>query len=332
MDVWIAAAAAGVGAGYVVQNLKNVTRAKKRCLDLSSENINVGIRHTVEGTRCPLRRVLSSRSFGEEERERVCEVASDSESASTSGYGNESVHSDPDSPNVILNEEHVQEGCKCALSCESETNGVSNVDSLPFPSTSEVGFSYSYERKRSSSLRCRKINTQSLKPQTSLESCLMAQLYEEHAEYTYSLNPLQKPAVRRFLVTDGIRVISTTPYKSFSEANGVGREFQKWKDVYSDKDKTVHGVPRLPNLELQKKAKTGNRKEQALRRIHSSRNHDNAQGGNIFLAYLHFKVSFRHMHIFTLVEVMNNRLCHCNYTGKSVLGLRREVMTLNLLD
>lgn len=281
MDVWIAAAAAGVGAGYVVQNLKNVTRAKKKCLDLSSENLNIGIRHKVEDTRCPLRRVLSRRSFGDEERERVCEVGSDSESASTSGYGNESIHSDPNFPNVILNEEDAQERCECMLS--SESNEVSVVDSLPCPSTSEVGFCYSYERKRSSSLRCRRINSQSLKPQTSLESCLMAQLYEEHAEYTYSLNPLQKPAVRPFLVTDGIRVISTTPYKSFSEANGVGREFQKWKDVYSDEDKTVHGVPRLPNLELQKKAKTRNRKEQALRRIHSSGNHENAQGGNIFL-------------------------------------------------
>ncbi|KAL8547070.1 hypothetical protein ACS0TY_006699 [Phlomoides rotata] len=288
MDVWMVAAAAGVGAGYAVQNLKNLTRAKKTCLDLSSENLNfvrpefTGVRQKVEDKRCPLRRVLSWRSSGEEmseEREKVCEVASDSEGASTSGYGNENLVMLDNF--AILNEEEVKECCECTLSSESESNEVSVVDSLPRPSTSEVGFCYSYERKRSCSLRSRRINSQSIKPRTSLESCLMAQLCEEHAECTYSLSPLQKPTVRPFLVTDGIRVISTTPYKSFSEATGVGREFKKWKDVYSDEDKTVHGVPGLPNLvkvELQKRSKTGNGKGQALRRIHYSKNQDNAQG------------------------------------------------------
>lgn len=268
MDVWIIAAAAGVGAGYAVQNIKNVTKANKKCLDLSSESLNI----VREKKRCPLRRVLSRRSSVEEmpkEREKVCEVASDSETASTSGY-RESFASHSIPSNVILNEEDVQEGCECVLS--SESNEVAVVDSLPCPCTSEVGFCYSYERKRSSSLMSRRrINTQSIKPQTSLESCLMAQLYEEHAEYTYSLDPLQKPTVRPFLVTDGIRVISTTPYNSFSEATGVGMEFQKWKDVYSEKDMTVNGVPRLPNLV----------KGQALRRIHSSRNRENARGNTL---------------------------------------------------
>ncbi|KAI3463894.1 hypothetical protein Pfo_020557 [Paulownia fortunei] len=113
----------------------------------------------------------------------------------------------------------------------------------------------------------------------------MAQLYKEHAEieeYTYSLHPLQKPTVRPFLVTDGSRIISRAPHESFSEPTGTGK-CKLRKDTYSQENKTVLGVPRLPvPVEAQKKAKARNRKEQVLRRIDHSKMangiHNNAQG------------------------------------------------------
>ncbi|KAK6153469.1 hypothetical protein DH2020_013108 [Rehmannia glutinosa] len=302
MDVWIVAAAAG--AGYVAQRLKNLNRGKHKCFDLSSENLNIitpesSITRTkVEDTSCPFRRLLRRKNLGDETskgREKA-ETARDSacvaETASTSGYEDENLLMQdnfasfsivPNSSSLagFLNNEDVRESYEGISPSEID-------EDLPNPSSSERGFSYGYRRNRSS-IRSRRINSRFIKPQTSLESCLMAQLYDDHAEieeYTYYADRLQKPNVRPFVVSDGSRIISTTPHENLSEPIGTGkRELQK--NTYPRESKTVVGVPSLRNVvsvELRKKAKARNRKERVLRRVGSSKvadgNQNNAEGGS----------------------------------------------------
>ncbi|KAH6801104.1 hypothetical protein C2S52_001568 [Perilla frutescens var. hirtella] len=303
MDVWIVAAAAG--AGYVVKHLKNLNRGKNKWLDSSPENLNnvrlqsSSSRHKVGDKSCPFRGVLPGKSFGEEmsnrEKDEVWEAASDFEIASTSGYedGNlvtrdglmsSRTFSNSSSLAPLLDEEDVQGDWEGKLHSDSKEGFTS--DMSPHPSSSEIGFSYSSRRKRSS-LKSRRFDSQFIKPQTSLESCLMAQLYEEHDEIEErALHPLGKPILRPFLVSDGSRIISTMPHESFSVPNGTGSgKCQLRKDGYSQVNATSCGVPRLPTIvsvELGKKAKPRDKKKHIFGRIDSSKSgsgdHDNAQG------------------------------------------------------
>lgn len=301
MDVWVVAAAAG--AGYVVKHLKNLSRGKNKWLNSTPENLNnVGpqspsIRHKVEDKSCPFRSVLSRKSFREEmsngESDKVCEAAFDFET-STSGYEDENLVmrdsfmsyktvSNSSSVAPILDED-VQGDWEGILPSDSREGFTS--DLLPLPSSSEIGFSNN-SRGKGSSLRNRRFNSQLIKPQTSLQSCLMAQLYEERDEIEeYARHPLKKPILRPFLVTDGSKIISTVPHESFSVPieTGTGR-CQLWKHGYSQVNETVCGVPRLPNVvpvELRKKAKTRYKKKHDFGRTGSSKggcgDHDNAQG------------------------------------------------------
>lgn len=304
MDVWIVAAAAG--AGYVVQHLKSLGRGKNKWLDLSTENLkNVRPQSSIIGHKLgdksgPFHSVLSRKSFGEEmsnkEGDKVCEADSDFDITSTSGYEGE---------NVLMEDNCISNGTASSLSSlaplpdEEDSQGDWEVrlpsdiskgltgDLLPNPSSSEIGFSYSFRRKKSN-LKSRRFDSQFMKPQTSLESCLMAQLYEEHNERDgYALQPLGKPLLRPFIVTDGSRIISKVSHESFSPPVRTGSgKFQLRKDGCSQVNATVCGIPRLPNIvpeELGKKAKTREKKKQAYESIDSSKtgngDHDNTQGG-----------------------------------------------------
>ncbi|KAL0357358.1 UNVERIFIED_CONTAM: hypothetical protein Scaly_1421500 [Sesamum calycinum] len=303
MDVWIVAAAAG--AGYVAQRLKNL-KSKNNWSDLSYESRNnvrpesSSIRQKVQDKSCPFRRVLSGKCFEEEmsrEGEKSSEDAFTADIASTSGYKDENLvtvdnfatygtHSDSNSLAGFGNSEDIRGDLEGRV--PSSTGEVITNDSLPEPSSREMGFSYGF-RKHRSSIRNRRINSQFIQPRTSLESCLMAQLYKEYAEieeYIYSPSPLQKPTLRPFIVTDGSRIISRSPQDYISEPSGAGK-CKLQKDTYAQERMTVLGVPRLPNVasvKLQKNAKARKGKEPILRRTDSSKlvngNHNNAPGSS----------------------------------------------------
>ncbi|KAL0384859.1 UNVERIFIED_CONTAM: hypothetical protein Sradi_2880200 [Sesamum radiatum] len=299
MDVWVVAAAAG--AGYVAQRLKNL-RSKHNWSDLSDENHNnvrpesSSIRQKVQDKSCPFRRMLLGKSSEEEmsrEGEKSSEDAFTEDIASTSGYKDENLvmldnfatygtHSDSNSLAGFGNSEDIRGDLEGGL--PSGIGEVITNDSLPEPSSREMGFSYGF-RKHRSSIRSRRINSQFIQPRTSLESCLMAQLYKEHGEieeYIYSPSPLQKPTLRPFIVTDGSRIISRTPQDYISEPSAT-EKCKLQKDTCAQERTTVLGVPRLPNVasvKLQKNAKARKGKEPILRRTDSSKlvngNHNNA--------------------------------------------------------
>lgn len=139
-------------------------------------------------------------------------------------------------------------------------------DLLPQSSSTEMGFSYGFGGDRSS-LRSRRLTSKFIKPWSSLESCLIAQLckeYYEVEEYTYSKHTLEKRTLRPFVVTDGSRIINRRSRESFMTRE-VNRKSQK--DVYAEDGVCVIGVPRLPNIVTpgtQKKAKV--RTEQQVSR------------------------------------------------------------------
>ncbi|KAL2461981.1 hypothetical protein Adt_45401 [Abeliophyllum distichum] len=275
MDVWIVAAAAG--AGYVAQHLKNLTQGKHYLSDLSSASANFDRpessqnRREVQDKSCPIRSVLPKnklvKDFLREETE-VSQESSAAEMASTSGFGGENmvaldnlmICSTPSHSNSLpgfLNNEDIQEDWEGRGQDIDEVHS----DLSPQLSAREMGFSYGVGRNRSS-LRSRRTNRQFIKPLTSLESCLMAQLYKEHLEieeYTFSsIHSPHTPTVRPFVVTDGSRIISRTGYESFSSPT----ETRKYKLQKSSRD-VVLGVPGLPNvvsMERHSKAKTGKEK------------------------------------------------------------------------
>ena len=114
-----------------------------------------------------------------------------------------------------------------------------DVSETPEYSSWEMGASYGSERRKNS-LRSKRLHLQVIKPRSSLDSCLMAQMYGEEAEIEdYLLSPLVSPCpptVSPFLVTDGRRVISRSRVDC---RNGLHKE------VHSKANDKVIGVPSL---------------------------------------------------------------------------------------
>ncbi|EYU23592.1 hypothetical protein MIMGU_mgv1a011256mg [Erythranthe guttata] len=288
MDVWVVAAAAG--AGYVAQRLKNLSKGKR--LDSFPDNLNIvkpdssSVRQNVKEKSSPLVRVFSRKQIVEErENEQPCEeeAGSAAEKTSISGYEDETLATMDIFANRMgfLSSEDFRGDWEHRV--PSDVDEVFTSDSLRRTSSSEMGFSYGFGRNRSS-LRCRRVNNEAIKPQTSLESCLMAQLYDQHAkfeEYTYSsLRRLKKPSLRPFIVTDGSRIISSPPREhAFNGLTGKG-ECKLRDDIHSQENNTVLGVPKLPNV-----VSGRDKNVQALRRNGSNemarRNQNSPQGGTI---------------------------------------------------
>ncbi|KAL8056857.1 hypothetical protein ABFX02_04G146600 [Erythranthe guttata] len=281
MDVWVVAAAAG--AGYVAQRLKNLSKGKR--LDSFPENLNLvkpdssSVRQNVKEKSSPLVRVFSRKQIVEErENEQPCDEeagCSAAEKTSISGYEDETLVTvdifgngmNSSSLSGFLSSKDFRGDWEQIV--PSDIDEVLSSDSLRHTSSSEVGFSYGFGMNRSS-LRCRRVNSEAIKPQTSLESCLMAQLYNQHAkfeEYTYSsLRRLKKPSLRPFIVTDGNRIISSPPRgHTFNGPTGKG-ECKLRDDIYSQENNTVLGVPKLPNV-----VSGRNKNEQVLGRNSSTK-------------------------------------------------------------
>ncbi|KAF5184899.1 hypothetical protein FRX31_025511 [Thalictrum thalictroides] len=107
-------------------------------------------------------------------------------------------------------------------------------------------------------IRSKTLRRNSVKPLNSLDSCLIAHLYNEHVgmeEYVFTAFPSPSPSTMRpLLVTDGSRIIS----RANSDSCSMQCNLYKEDSVYSSLKETVAGVPSLPGinrLQLRKKPK-----------------------------------------------------------------------------
>lgn len=268
MDVWFVAVAAG--AGYLAQQLKNINRGKHKML--SSKSLNVvkqevpAVLPKIQDNKCQLYRVLSSQNFGEcncTEKELACQDAFGAQVVSTDEFQGETLAEDSSSLPVVLS--NIKGNCEGRVFVDDVTD-----DSLSQPSTREMGFSYDFRRNRSS-IRSRQINRQFIKPSTSLESCLMAQLFEERAEIeenVSSVNLSKRPTMWPFQVTGERSLISREPCAS---CNAAWR-CKLLKETHLEENNDVLGIPRLPNavpMKLQESTKARTGKKHTLRRNNS---------------------------------------------------------------
>lgn len=125
----------------------------------------------------------------------------------------------------------------------------SDVGDNPGSSTGQMGSFRDSPRYRKS-LRTRHLY-RNVKPLSSLESCLMAQLYQKHVEMEeYMLSSVPSPStptMRPLFLTDGSRIIS----RASGEFHGAQiSEYEKKvrKVGYLDKIEVVCGVPPLPKI------------------------------------------------------------------------------------
>ncbi|GAB4860878.1 hypothetical protein Ancab_036038 [Ancistrocladus abbreviatus] len=132
-------------------------------------------------------------------------------------------------------------------------------------STWGMGMSHGFKRGQSS-LRSRRSHWQFLKPLNSLESCLTAQMYKEHAEMEeYVLSPFRSPCIptlRPFYVADGSRIISKSSDDSFAVWFNNDKE-KSQKESHLKANKEPSGLPHLPKiasaeLSWKRKDKKGN--------------------------------------------------------------------------
>lgn len=121
------------------------------------------------------------------------------------------------------------------------------VDTAPW----SVSLGYRHGRGRST-LRSRRSRRYSVKPFTSMETCLVPQLYNENFEIEeYLFGSLSSPsaqAAKTFVITDGSRIISKSSHEHLGN-NGLHKDV----GVSSGERETTIGVPSLPELKRLKR-------------------------------------------------------------------------------
>ncbi|KAJ4961063.1 hypothetical protein NE237_020973 [Protea cynaroides] len=290
MDLWVVAAAAG--AGYLAKHL-----SLDREGESESQSSFGGSTHDKSEPRpllqqlqeqaCPLQRFSWKQlgGSGTSDREEVSSDfysrlseangsagASATEVASTSGFSDEvSVNLRVYEEFNILSLSSFPPGLSGNNNHQEKADGIkgkSEIYDKPGdflshePSTGERGFHYKYGRGRSRSfLRSKLPRGYSIKPFSSLESCLIAQLYKEHGKmdknvFTPPSSPTTVP-LRPLIVTDGKQIISRASSDSYRVRFGSVENKVHRGDEYAEGE-TVLGVPPLPetgSLELPKKLK-----------------------------------------------------------------------------
>lgn len=234
MDIWTVVAAAG--AGYVAQHWKKIIAGRQDVE--SSENAvltlsgSSTVKQQVPEKNLPFRKVLT----GKKEKSDVCPDIglscqdTDVEEAFISTYCMENLTLG----NLAYSIPHGGERF-------SDDIHRSNGD-YPLQQSKDACFCSSSPAPNTSALSTRRLKGKVLKPLTSLESCLMAQLYKEHA-HTDVLDSVRSP-----------RTPSNSPF--VTRVRGDFRklpvnivEKQPVKDFHHSQEKPIGGVPHLPKLE-----------------------------------------------------------------------------------
>lgn len=259
MDLWLVAAAAG--AGYLAKYWQNLSREKDSLSQLSSGDSNFGKSESPDYPFCRLDRRIKLTDYVSPDRTvsdtgqsdlNSSDATSAMEVASTSGIQSEKLgslgnHQDFNVLSIsnlqtgLPGNENLQEGGNRLIGDIIDNPG----DLLASSSTGEMG-SFTGPMKNRSSLRSRRSYVNFIKPVSSFESCVMAQLYKEHAEMEeYVLNALPSPCtptLRPFFVTDGSQIINGANDNLYRVENKLH------KDIYLQKNEIVYGVPPLTGL------------------------------------------------------------------------------------
>lgn len=233
MDLWVALAAAG--AAYVAELWKNFNKEKENSSEFTIEDPKLLIPKSPTRTghpidkNCPFQRFARRLILGKDSSEQINSKEDvDSKSSGLSINDLSRVTAEELGPNDSMDE-------KSGNLCNE-------------PRMTEIGSQYD-SKKNFSSLRSRRSNLRMMKPLTSLDSCLLAQLCNEHVEmdeYVLSCFPSPfSPSVRPFTVTDGRRIIGSEGANSPSlhydtMKNGLH------KQVSLVENETVYGVFSLP--------------------------------------------------------------------------------------
>ncbi|RWW20119.1 hypothetical protein GW17_00015787, partial [Ensete ventricosum] len=126
--------------------------------------------------------------------------------------------------NYLRDEETGKANGECSEKCRYDMDGVMYNSSVEF-SPPSVSLSHSRGRGRSS-LRNRHPPQNSIKPLSSLENCLVPQIYSknfEFEEFVFSPFPSPaQPALRPFVITDGSKIISKSSFGDMDIPFGSG--------------------------------------------------------------------------------------------------------------
>lgn len=277
MDLWVFGAAAA--AGYIAKHWQYISRDRD---NLSEPGKN-------ETPSCPFRRLTWRRKLAEDTStgERLSDMykldgASEAE-VSTSGYveklgiwGDYEHRMLPLSslPLGFSTDEHLKES-----GGEKGLNGDMG-DNSGRPCTGEVDPFCDRMRKRSS-LRTKGYF---IKPLSSLESCLTAQIYKEHVkmeEYVLSVLPSSSTNIRPLLVTNGNQTINRVHGHSVSARISTD-------DNRLHKEEILCGIPPLPKISTlavpsKIKSKIGKGHDERYRSSHKAGNgrHFDSQTGTL---------------------------------------------------
>ncbi|KAF8037406.1 hypothetical protein BT93_B0339 [Corymbia citriodora subsp. variegata] len=255
MDFWVFVAAAG--AGCLTKYLKNTSNDREMLSDLCStygdpESKNYLSRRLARGKKLARdasnsmerlefvgRESVDTSSAAEEaSRSRVCDPKSERNSECDVLSISTLPTAMSSSRTYTRNENESDAGCSACSGSNDMLAGPFEGDIVTYR-----GFAKTKNLHRSR-YTCGRL----VKPLSSLESCLMAQLYNHYAEmedYWHS-SPQSPtcPTVRPLLVTDGSRIISRLG-DGFS---GVHSALEVQKKARSEKNGSVIGVPPLPKL------------------------------------------------------------------------------------
>ncbi|KAK1268111.1 hypothetical protein QJS04_geneDACA006954 [Acorus gramineus] len=225
MDFWVVAAAAG--AGCVAKSLQGVSKERvglNRPLSVgtaseaSMSRLEDRRRPEDDDPGCVFRRFVRRHLSGDLSLNGTEEAESREVTDSPSG--------------VDVGDEREDDGC-------DENHEM-------YAELSPRNVSLNYRIGRSRRYISRRSDMNLIKPLNSLESCVVSQLYNEHAKMEElligSLQNLSSPVMRPFFITDGKRIISRSSY----EAPGT------WFEAVNPKGKeTVVGVSPLPDMGLE---------------------------------------------------------------------------------
>ncbi|KAL6177999.1 hypothetical protein ACLB2K_049519 [Fragaria x ananassa] len=278
MDFWVVAAAAG--AGYLTKYWQKLLRERDKdgSLHFSFGDANL------EKSESP---TSSFRRHGDRKPvlgERVADIniwggVSNTEVASTSGYDGEKLAS-------LVSYQHCNLLSLSNISPVDQANSNENGDEsrqsndlddntggvVPKSSNGEKG-SFHVPLRNRRSLRTEHSHGHIVKPLNSLESCLMAQLYKEHAESSVLTLPSPSaPSMRPLIVSDGSRIISRANGDHFSAEIGIEENKLLMEDRLKANE-NASGIPPLPklgSLDLPKKMKIETAKGQTERSSSSS--------------------------------------------------------------
>ncbi|KAL5707874.1 hypothetical protein ACHQM5_018727 [Ranunculus cassubicifolius] len=250
MDLWVVAAAAG--AGYVAKFLKN-SKEKEGLVELVSEEESSGKNNSRQFFEQFLDNPCSNRKLGR--RKFVGDEGMASSSGGIDGFGGSEMASTSgfeDESNVGYN---VLSLSSLSPRFTTELNIMENEEDR-VKGNSEISDKGAVRSKNSR--RTKKLRGRVVKPLTSLDSCLMAQLYNEHVEmeeYVFSAFPSPSASTARpLLVTDGSRIIS----RASSDACSLQSNMYNGDSLYSHVKESAMGVPLLPEIvpmQLPKKPK-----------------------------------------------------------------------------